>query len=81
MGEHYVDIVGVACSIHAAPTIDPKGKFPNSEVPVRTATGIVRQAGSERPDGVEELLTVARLLHVGDLAAAAIGDAGLGDLG
>jgi hypothetical protein len=36
--------------------------------------------GSERQYHIHELLAVARLLHVSDLAAAAIGDAGLGDL-
>jgi hypothetical protein len=35
----------------------------------------------ERQQHVHHLLAVARLLHVGDLAAAAIGDAGLRDLG
>jgi hypothetical protein len=35
----------------------------------------------ERQQDVGELLAVARLLEVGDLAAAAIGDAGLRDLG
>src|SRR6185295_19958391 len=35
----------------------------------------------ERQQHVEHLLAVARLLDVGDLAAAAIGDARLGDLG
>ena len=35
---------------------------------------------SERQEDVHHLLAVARLLHVRDLAAAAIGDAGLGDL-
>ncbi len=34
----------------------------------------------ERQQDVGELLAVARLLEVGDLAAAAIGDAGLRDL-
>src|SRR5215470_12769248 len=33
-----------------------------------------------RPDHIEDLLAIARLLDVGDLAAAAVGDAGLGDL-
>ena len=36
--------------------------------------------GSERQDGVGDLLAVARLLYVGDLAAAAVGDARLSDL-
>ena len=43
-----------------------------------------RGAGNGRlegQDGVGDLLAVARLLHVGDLAAAAVGDAGFGDLG
>jgi hypothetical protein len=35
----------------------------------------------ERQQDVGYLLAVARLLEVGDLAAAAIGDAGLRDLG
>ena len=35
---------------------------------------------SERQQHVHHLLAVARLLHVGDLAVAAIGDAGLRDL-
>ena len=34
----------------------------------------------ERQQHVHHLLAVARLLQIGDLAAAAIGDAGLGDL-
>src|SRR5437868_5980967 len=34
----------------------------------------------EGQDGVCDLLAVARLLHIGDLAAAAVGDAGFGDL-
>jgi len=34
----------------------------------------------ERQEHVEHLLAVARLLHVGELAAAAIGDAGFRDL-
>jgi hypothetical protein len=38
------------------------------------------RANLERQDHVHELLAIARLLHVGDLAAAAIGDAGLRDL-
>ena len=40
----------------------------------------MRISGSERHDNVEHLLTIAGLLHVGDLAAAAIGDPGLGNL-
>src|SRR5947209_9936312 len=35
----------------------------------------------ERQQHIEHLLPIARLLHVGELAAAAIGDARLGDLG
>ena len=35
---------------------------------------------SERQQHVHHLLAIARLLHVGDLAVAAIGDAGLRDL-
>src|SRR4051794_28386986 len=37
-------------------------------------------AASIRQHDVEHLLSVARLLDVGDLAAAAVGDAQLGDL-
>jgi hypothetical protein len=35
----------------------------------------------ERQQHIQHLLAVARLLHVGDLTAAAIGDAGFRDLG
>ena len=45
-----------------------------------TARELVKSS-LERQQHVEHLLAVARLLHVGDLAAAAVGDAGLGDLG
>ncbi len=38
-------------------------------------------ASSERQQDIHHLLAVTRLLNIGDLAAAAIGDTGLGDLG
>ena len=43
-------------------------------------TGLLPDHALERQQHVHHLLTVARLLDVGELAAAAIGDAGLRDL-
>src|SRR3569623_1797596 len=44
------------------------------------AAGVVVYPSLEGQDGVGDLLAVSRLLNVGDLAAAAVGDTRLGDL-
>src|SRR4051794_24793544 len=74
------------CSVvHAAPreagTV-PDTVFVTAPALQRTARALRFRLGHklERQDHVHELLAVARLLHVGDLAAAAISDAGLRDL-
>src|SRR6266851_9498169 len=53
----------------------------NATSAANASIGTTDPSFSERPDNIEELLTVARLLHVGDLAAATIGNPRLGNLG
>jgi len=55
-----------------------------AEEPGRTLGGTVRSGirpALEGQDGVHDLLTVAWLLHIGDLAAPTVGNPGFGDLG
>src|ERR1700712_4284406 len=64
------------------------GTVPNTGVRYGPGSAAHRKSAALRPGHgflerqyhVHELLAVARLLHVGDLAAPAIGDAGLRDL-
>ncbi len=57
---------------------EKRGRARHGKGGTRASTSV--RIRSEGQDRVQNLLAVARLLDVGDLAAATVGDAGLGDL-